>query len=146
MKKTLEKYDKDWNFMSTKEFYAPINKKSFPIAFFSIIGLFSEDANLNLKNCYVDHDRLFIEGGSGQKRNELMLRYNSGSENNLVVARIEFIHKRKGKMTELYRILKLIQRKYHTGPIIIEAVMTEEMKAWCLKNSNNKFSITIVWY
>lgn len=76
-----------------------------------------------------------FRGYSNGKKNELMLRYNSGADKCLVVARVEFIHKRKGKMTELYRILKLIQRKYHTGPIVIEAVLTEEMKSWCEKNN-----------
>lgn len=38
-------------------------------------------------------------------------------------------------MTELYRILKRIQKKYHTGAIEIESVQTDEMKAWCIKNN-----------
>mgnify|MGYP003296011296 CR=1 FL=1 len=42
MAKTLKEYSKDWDFMDTKDFYPPINKKNFPIAFFSIISLFSE--------------------------------------------------------------------------------------------------------
>lgn len=60
MAKTLEVYSSDWDFMDVKGFYPPINKKNFPIAFFTIISLFSEDANFNLKECYVQYNRLFI--------------------------------------------------------------------------------------
>ena len=80
MAKTLKEYSKDWDFMDTKDFYPPINKKNLPIAFFSIISLFSEDANFNLKQCYVNCDKLFVSGYSNGKRNELMLRYNLGVE------------------------------------------------------------------
>ena len=52
----------------------------------------------------------------------------------LVVARVEFIHKREGKMTELYRILKSIRKKYHLKPIIIESCITEASINWCKKN------------
>lgn len=135
MAKTLEKYDMDWDFKVKKGMPGYINKKNFPVPFFSIIGLFAEDANYELRECYVDRERLFISGYTKGESNTLMLRYNCGENNNLVVARVEFIHKRKGKMTELYRILKKIRRKYHTGPIMIESVMTEEMKEWCLKNN-----------
>lgn len=135
MAKTLEKYDEDWDFIGKSKMLENIKKQNFPIPFFSIIGLFAEDANYELRECYVHHNRLFIKGCTNGKENELMLRYNYGVDNNLVVARIGFIHQRKGKMTELYRILKKLQRKYHTGPIIIESVQTEEMEAWCLKNS-----------
>lgn len=132
--KTLETYDKDWDFKANREWKENINSKTFPTPFFSIVGLFAEDANYDLRECYAHLNRLFIKGCVKGERNELMLRYNSGTENMLVVARVEFIHKRKGKMTELYRILKKIQRKYHTGPIMIECVLSEEMKMWCQKN------------
>ena len=134
MTKTLEKYSKNWNFMDERGVFPPINNENFPAGFFSIIGLFSEDANYNLKDCYVEDDKLFINGCSNEKQNAFMLRYNYGEEKCLVVAKVEFIHKRKGKMTELYRILKLIQRKYNTGPIVIECVNTEAMREWCTKN------------
>ena len=132
--KTLEIYDKAWDFKVNRDWSDNINDKTFPVPFFSIVGLFAEDANYDLRECYVHKNRLFIKGYVKGEKNELMLRYNSGSEKMLVVARVEFVHKRKGKMTELYRILKRIQRKYHTGPIMIECVLTEEMKMWCLKN------------
>lgn len=135
MVKKLEKYNENWNFMRESKIWENISCRTFPIPFFSIIGLFSEDANYELRDCYVEHNRLFVKGYTNGKQNELMLRYNYGKDNNIVVARIEFIHQRKGKMTELYRILKRLQRKYHTGPIVIEAVQTEAMRKWCLKNN-----------
>lgn len=134
MAKSLSQYNEDWNFRATKDVQGYINKKNFPVPFFSIIGLFAEDANYELRRCYVETNRLFIEGYTRGKENELMLRYNCGRDNRLVVARVRFVHRRKGNMTELYRILKRIQRKYHTGPIVIESVMTDEMREWCLKN------------
>ena len=48
-------------------------------------------------------------------------------------------HQRKGKMTELYRILKRIRHKYHTGPIVIESVQSKEMEEWCIKNKFVKY-------
>lgn len=131
--KTLEIYKNHWNFFSRKN-ECSLNSTNFPVAFFEIIALMAKDANYNLKTCYVNMNRLFIEGRIRDKENDLMLRYNYGNENSLVVARICFIHQRKGNMTELYRILKRVQRKYHTGAIEIESVQTDEMKAWCLKN------------
>lgn len=142
MARTLEKYNENWDFIRESKMWESISKKNFPIPFFSIIGLFAEDANYELRDCYVQHNRLFIKGYTNGKQNELMLRFNYGVDNNLVVARIEFVHQRKGKMTELYRILKRTQRKYHTGAIIIEAVQTEEMEAWCLKNGFVKMEHT----
>lgn len=134
MANTLEKYKNDWYFMPEIKGADGINRRNFPIPFFQIVGLFAEDANYELRECYVDSNRLFIEGYTKGKKNQLMLRYNNGEKNNLVVARIEFIHQRKGEMTELYRILKRIQHKYHTGDIIIESVQTPEMEEWCIKN------------
>lgn len=131
--KMLEEYREPWDYFSERKDFA-LNKNTFPIAFFEIIGLMAEDANYNLLACYADKNRMFIEGKIGEEKNELMLRYNCERDNRLVVARIRFIHRRAGKMTELYRILKIIQQKYHTGKIEIESVQTDEMEAWCIKN------------
>lgn len=110
-----------------------VDKRNFPIAFFPIAGLFAEDCKFKLNECYSNMQRFFIEGNCKGERCELMLRY--GDYNNeLVVARIEFIHKRQGKMSELYRILKMIQKEYKTGKIVIESVQTDEMENWCIKN------------
>lgn len=111
-----------------------LSKENFPISSFSIVGLFVEDCNFNLTDCYYSRHRFFIVGFNKEEKCELMLRYGCHG-NELVVARVMFIHKRQGKMTKLYQILKLIQREYKTGAIVIESVQTEEMKNWCIKNS-----------
>lgn len=120
-----------FDFFSTK--IGMVDKRNFPTAFFPIVGLFAEDCNFKLKKCYSSMQRFFVGGYSKGEECELMLRY-GGYCNELVVARIEFIHKRQGKMTELYRILKMIQKEYKTGKIIIESVETDEMENWCIKN------------
>ena len=104
MKKTLEPYEENWNF--EEAFCNDINNKNFPIPFFSIIALFAEDANYGLKDCYVHGNRLFIRGRTKGRTNELMLRYHGQTE--LVVARIQFVHRRKGKNNN---------RKSHKGRI-----------------------------
>lgn len=134
MVKRLENYKENWNFKASKEFERFIHKDTCPVAFFSIISLFAEDVNYEIKECYVECNRLFIRGRTNGKDNQLLLRYNYSEENMLVVARVEFVHKRKGNMTKFYEILRKIQQKYHTGPIMIENVSSEEMEAWCFKN------------
>jgi hypothetical protein len=121
----------DYDFFSVKK--GRVDKRNFPTAFFPIVGIFSEDCNFKLKKCYSSMNRLFVDGYFKGKSCELMLRY-AGYYNELIVARVEFIHRRRGKMTELYRILKLIQKEYKTGRIVIESVQTDEMKNWCIKN------------
>lgn len=111
----------------------PISSSNFPIAFFPIVGIFAEDCNFKLRKCYIHNRRLFIYGFANSKQCELMLRFGQG-DNRLVVARVEFIHTRKGKMTELYRVLKHIQKTHKCGKIEIESVQSEEMENWCLKN------------
>ncbi len=109
----------------------PLHKNNFPQAFFPIVGLYSMDCHYHLNTLYNSYGRLFICGRYKGQQNELMLRYR---DSELVVARVEFIHKHQGYMTELYRILKDIKRSYRLKKIVIECVQTEEMKNWCLKN------------
>jgi hypothetical protein len=131
-------FDREWYSLKDRNFdffypkYCENSSNTFPIPFFQIVGLFAEDCSYNLKDCYINKSRLFIKGYEKESSCELMLRFSS-YENRLVVARVEFIHKRQGKMTELYRILKMIQKKYKAGKIVIESVGTEEMEAWCKK-------------
>ena len=61
----------------------------------------------------------------------MMLRVYDGE---LVVARICFVHRRKGNMTRLYEILKGIRKRYKLERIKIESVVTPECKNWCIKN------------
>jgi len=131
--------NRDFNFYSETH---SINSNNFPVPFFQIVGLFAEDCAYNIRTCYSHTGRLFVEGDYQEEGCELMLRYGRTSENALVVSRVQFINRRKGKMTELYRILKLIQSKYETGKIVIESVETEEMRNWCQKNGfvENQFS------
>ena len=129
--KWCKEKDLDFDFFSVKK--GMVDKRNFPTAFFPIVGLFSEDCNFKLKTCYSSMNRFFVDGYYKGKKCELMLRY-AGNDNELIVARVQFIQQRQGKMTELYRILKLIQKEYKTGRIVIELVQTDEMHNWCKKN------------
>lgn len=60
-----------------------------------------------------------------------MLRFGN---NQLIVARVEFIHQRNGYMTNLYKILQSIRKKYKLDPIIMEQCITEGSKGWVTKN------------
>lgn len=112
-----------------------LNINNFPQCFFSIVALFAEDSNYNLEEITVMNGNLIIKGYNGQI-NELYLRYcYNHNEISLVVARVQFINKRKGNMTKLYNILKNIQKKYSLKAIMIECVSTESMMSWCLKNN-----------
>lgn len=113
----------------------PLNETNFPQCFFSIVGIFAEDSNYRLIECYNCRNILQIQGKYGINTDELYLRYSYGCDQDLVVARIQFIHRRKGFMTRLYKVLKHIQRTYRTGKIIIEDVQTDEMRNWCHKNN-----------
>ena len=108
--------------------------KSFPQAFFPILGLMARDSNFNVRVCSGVNKNLSIETSYRGQQGSLYLRYNYGRDDRLVVASVQFIHRRKGNMTELFSILKQIRRAYHTGPIMIESVLTDEMASWCKKN------------
>jgi hypothetical protein len=110
-----------------------LKANNFPHELFPIVGIFELDCNLNITQLHFFMNKLYIVGEHDGEKCEIMLRYGHYS-NELVVARVQFIHRRVGKMTELYRILKLIQQKYKTGQIMIENVQTDEMKKWCIKN------------
>ena len=111
--------------------FGPIKSKNFPSAFFSIIGIMAEDCNYHIKNCYGSDRRLFFEGYYNKHYSTLMLRY---GRSELVVANIQFAHRRSGNMTKLFEVLKHIKRAYHLDKIVIESVQTDEMSAWCKKN------------
>ena len=114
-----------------------ITKTNCPQEFFPIIAIFAEDSNFELKTLYTQPHKLFIKGKNSRntKTCELMLRI---INNQLIVARIEFINKRKGNMTRLYNVLKRIKRKYKLSNIQIENCNSEEITNWCIKN---KFSL-----
>ena len=113
----------------------------FPLELKPIVDLFSEDCNDSLCKVHIFNSRLFIEGGNGDERNELMLRF---GDSRLRVARVEFIHKRIGNMDRLYELLKDIQRIYELKPIELEVCETESIRNWCNKHQfvelmNNNF-------
>lgn len=115
------------------QYLEQISKSNFPQAFFQLLAIFVEDSNYHLTKCYATNGILYVEGNYRGKRNELMLRYGTNAHQ-LIVARIAFIHKRKGNMTKLFYMLKRIKRHYGTGPIVIEAACSPEIKQWCEKN------------
>lgn len=108
-----------------------LNGMTFPGEFLPIVDLFSNDCKDSLYKVQISNSRLFINGGSGENINELMLRF---GDRRLVVARIEFVNKRVGNMEKLYEKLKGIQKYYSLQPIEMEACETEEMQAWCKKH------------
>lgn len=115
-------------------------KTNFPSELLPFVQFMANDCDYRLTKCYIHDNRLFIHGGSvfTKKRNELMLRLNFdgyGYVNSLIVARIEFVNRRTGNMTNLYNLLKAFQVCHQTGPIIIENAMGEGMIRWCEKNS-----------
>ena len=97
-----------------------LNSESFPMEFFAIVALMAEDCEYNITQLYSSFDRLFIEGetkGEFSEDCKLILRYNCG---NLTIAKLKFINTRQGKMTELYRLLKQIKKKYGYEHIVLE--------------------------
>lgn len=113
----------------------PFDWADFPQAFFPIVGLFARDSNFNIRDCSsTGTSNLSIKTYYRGRAGTLYLRYNYALEHRLVVATVEFIHRRQGNMTELFSILKQIRRAYSTGPIVIESVVSDEMEAWCKKN------------
>lgn len=112
----------------------PFDLRDFPQAFFPVVGLMARDSNFNIKQCCSNGNNLSIDSCYRGKAGQLYLRYNAGLDHRLVVASVQLIHRRSGYMTELLSVLKQIRRAYRTGPIVIESVLSDEMKAWCLKN------------
>lgn len=113
-----------------------LNNANFEQELFGIVALFAEDSNYGLYELYLDEmNRFFIKGLDNEHKNELMLRVNYGEEKELVIARVEFVHKRQGKMTELFRLLKIFQKNYDLGPIVIESALSDAIKNWCAKNN-----------
>lgn len=112
---------------------SPIKTRNFPIAFFQIVGIFAEDCDDHIQSCYIDDQRFFCDGYYKQQVCNFMHRYGR-NDNELIIAKVGFIHKREGKMTELYRVLKKIQKRYKCGKISIENANSTGMRNWCQKN------------
>lgn len=91
-------------------------------------------------DCYFDSGRLFAKfGNSLAYYNEIMLRqyfpvYMSGQERHtaIVVARIMFIHRHRGNMTELEQaLMSIVKKTQDLDQIIIEQVVQTDMMSWC---------------
>ena len=125
-----------------------INASNFPQHFFSIVALFAEDCSYKIDDLLSENGILFISGSNDVGRNELMLKYMSNGD--LIVARVQFITRNKGKMTKLFEILKNLREMYGLNRIVIESALTEEMQNWCIKNGfqlvgNDPYTYEIVY-
>lgn len=114
-----------------------INIDNCPVDISKIKQLFIHDCNGNIYVCRTDKKRFIIEGYDNDNYCIFMLRYD-GYENQLVVAKVQFINRRQGNMSELYEILREIQTTHKTGKIVMESVLTKEMVSWCIKNGFEK--------
>lgn len=124
-----------------------INTDIFPKNYLGIMQVMKDDCiktRSKLQYCYMDRGRLFMQQDSldGMETNEIMLRQfvpflgnDSKKHNSVVVARIMFIHRRQGLMTELYKQLEShVKSTSDLDTIVIESVLTESMQKWCLKH------------
>ena len=126
----------NFDFFSNKQ---PLNTSNFPQHFFAIAALFAKDCNYHISNFDTQNGILSISGHYKGKGNELMLRFRHNGS--LVVARIKFINQRKGYMTELFKIIKKVRRRYGLKSIVIESVHSDSMENWCKKNNFKASSI-----
>lgn len=143
-----------------------INVIAFPTNYEPLIDLMKSDIiqwvkeeryrrqlGLQIGEVYIDKGRLFIQSfdHDGNLVNELMIRSlykgldNEGKMlNSVVVARVQFLNRRKGMMTKLYELLeKHVNDMVDLDSICIESVVTLEMEAWCIKNgfTNSKYNV-----
>ena len=106
--------------------------KQFPSFLDEVLFLFKQDAD-KIDSVYINMGRLFIRGyNTAGDEDELMLRLPTYSTK-LVVARIAFINRRKGFMGNLYTILQKAAKEIGANEIVIECVLSDEMKNWCDK-------------
>lgn len=111
----------------------------FPVAFFELVVLIAQDCNDNIIDIHMIRNRLFISGYSEslEEESEIMLRIGY-KKRGLMLASVQFAHRRQGYMTKLYQILQRIANRYGYERIIIESVFSPEMKSWCKKNKLHK--------
>lgn len=112
-----------------------INANQIPDDLQPIIDLFVKDNDGQpLSQIKIDFGRLFLNGKDEQ---ELMLRMVGDY---FKVARIMFRHKRQGNMKALEQLLiGLCKKCPDKKGIVIESVLTEEMRNYCLKNGYKPF-------
>ena len=99
-----------------------------------------KDGNNTPIECYFDGGRLFARFGNDLAYyNEIMLRQyfpvymkNQERHNAIVVARIMFIHRHKGNMTDLEQaLISIVRKTQDLDQIIIESVLQTDMQSWC---------------
>jgi hypothetical protein len=110
-----------------------ICKDNFPQELFGIVGIVAQDCEFQLELIYSERGKLYLRGHSGEEQegSELVLRYYG---QRLILASVQFVHRRQGQMTHLYEILKMMKKNHGYACIIIENACTPEMMAWCAKN------------
>lgn len=97
--------------------------------FNTIINIFEKDAGPSKPEHWVSFNRFFISSGV----NEFMLKINAFSEE-LVIARIEVHQKRNGVESETLSFLKNYAKANGFKRIIVESVMTDDMKRFVHHN------------
>lgn len=111
--------------------------------FRAIIQLFERDAGVScdMNQTYIQSgivNRLFIKTGLDDP-NELMLRLNTHTEE-LVVARVRFIHERQGYGEKLLELLTQYGTENGYHKIVFESVLTEGMNNFLIKHEFQKAS------
>lgn len=125
--------------------YFPQNYKPF----LKILEKDSGCDNPQKRQVQINQGRLFaayeakdIEHCTDVDYNDLMIRARAmiadNDRNNraaIVVARVMFIHRRVGLMTELYKkLINHVNQMQDLDTIVIESVLTPEMHMWCKKH------------
>lgn len=112
-----------------------INADQIPDDLNPIIDLFIKDNDDEpLSQIKIDLGRLFL---TGSDELELMLRMVGDY---FIIARICFRHKRQGNMKRLEQLLLNLCEKYQDKKgVIIESIVTNEMRNYCLKNGYQPF-------
>lgn len=103
--------------------------------FQEIVQLFQDDAGGQLDSAHINYsmvNRLFLNGGF-EEQNELMLRLNT-YQKQLIVARVHFIHQRQGYGTKLFKFLNEYGKNNGYETIVVESVLTQEMKQFLMKH------------
>lgn len=93
-----------------------------------IIELFEKDSGEEME-ARIDRGRLFVQG----EESELLLRFNPLLKK-LVIARIEFKHKRQGYGTAFLEVLKEYAKNNDYSCIELESIMTKEASYFALKH------------
>lgn len=107
-----------------------------------ILALFKNDNNGENIDWYIEQHKLFINNDN----NKVMLRFNDcinevdcidkygRIHKTIDIAVIQFLHKRQGYCTKLIELLYEYGRKHGYSSIVLESLMTKEMRSFARKN------------